>query len=70
MSEPDWLVALASGCGAEVPHPTANARMLSAEARRCIVGPNVDDAMNLPVRNIDEAIPFYESKMGFRVATR
>lgn len=26
--------------------------------------------MNLPVRDIDGAIPFYESKMGFRVASR
>ena len=26
--------------------------------------------MNLPVRDIDTAIPFYESKMGFRVASR
>ena len=26
--------------------------------------------MNLPVRDIDTAIPFYESKMGFRVVSR
>ncbi len=32
--------------------------------------PYADDAMNLPVRDIDEAIPFYESKMGFRVVSR
>lgn len=32
--------------------------------------PYADDAMNLPVRDIDAAIPFYESKMGFRVASR
>jgi len=31
--------------------------------------PYADDAMNLP-RDIDAAIPFYESKMGFRVASR
>ena len=28
------------------------------------------DAMNLPVPNVDEAIPFYESVMGFSVASR
>lgn len=32
--------------------------------------PYADDALNLPVRDIDAAIPFYESKMGFRVASR
>ena len=32
--------------------------------------PYADDAMNLPVRDIDTAIPFYESKMGFRVVSR
>jgi len=26
--------------------------------------------MNLPVRDVEEAIPFYESRMGFRVASR
>ena len=26
--------------------------------------------MNLPVANVDEAIPFYENVMGFRVASR
>ena len=32
--------------------------------------PYAEDAMNLPVRDIEDAIPFYESKMGFRVASR
>ena len=32
--------------------------------------PYADDAMNLPVRDVDEAIPFYESKLGFRVASQ
>ena len=32
--------------------------------------PYADDAMNLPVRDVEEAIPFYESKMGFQVASR
>ena len=32
--------------------------------------PYADDAMNLPVRDIEAAIPFYESKMGFSVASR
>jgi lactoylglutathione lyase len=25
------------------------------------------DALNLPVKNVDEAVPFYEQRMGFRV---
>ena len=25
------------------------------------------DALNLPVRNVDEAVPFYEQRLGFRV---
>lgn len=32
--------------------------------------PYADDAMNLPVKNVDAAIPFYESVMGFRVLSR
>lgn len=32
--------------------------------------PYQGDAMNLPVENVDQAIPFYESVMGFKVASR
>ncbi len=32
--------------------------------------PYQDDAMNLPVENVDQAIPFYENVMGFQVASR
>lgn len=32
--------------------------------------PYQGDEMNLPVENVDEAIPFYESVMGFQVASR
>jgi lactoylglutathione lyase len=32
--------------------------------------PYQDDEMNLPVGNVDQAIPFYESVMGFQVASR
>ena len=32
--------------------------------------PYADDAMNLPVRDVEQAIPFYESKLGFRVVSR
>jgi predicted enzyme related to lactoylglutathione lyase len=32
--------------------------------------PYQDDAMNLPVENVDEAIPFYENVMGLQVASR
>ena len=28
------------------------------------------DAMNLPVRNVAEAVPFYENVLGFRVVSR
>jgi len=32
--------------------------------------PYADDAMNLPVENVEAAIPFYENIMGFRVLAR
>lgn len=32
--------------------------------------PYQGDAMNLPVEKVDEAIPFYETVMGFQVASR
>lgn len=32
--------------------------------------PYQGDAMNLPVENVDEAVPFYETVMGFKVASR
>jgi len=32
--------------------------------------PYADDAMNLPVEDIDSAIPYYENTFGFRVASR
>lgn len=32
--------------------------------------PYQGDAMNLPVENVDQAIPFYETVMGFQVASR
>ena len=32
--------------------------------------PYADDAMNLPVADVDAAIPFYEKTFGFRVVTR
>jgi catechol 2,3-dioxygenase-like lactoylglutathione lyase family enzyme len=32
--------------------------------------PYADDAMNLPVENVDSAIPFYETVMGFRLVSR
>jgi len=32
--------------------------------------PYQGDAMNLPVASVDEAIPFYEKVMGFRVLSR
>lgn len=32
--------------------------------------PYADDAMNLPVKNVEAAIPFYVTIMGFRVVAR
>ncbi len=32
--------------------------------------PYADDAMNLPVKDVEAAIPFYESVMGFKVIAR
>ena len=32
--------------------------------------PYLEDAMNLPVKNLDEAIPFYETVMGFQLRSR
>ena len=32
--------------------------------------PYLEDAMNLPVENLEAAIPFYETIMGFRVLSR
>jgi len=33
------------------------------------VSPYADDALNLPVASVDEAVPFYESVMSFTVET-
>ena len=32
--------------------------------------PYADDAMNLPVADVDVAIPYYEKTFGFRVVSR
>ena len=34
------------------------------------VSPYQDDEMNLPVANVDQAIPFYETILGFKVLSR
>ena len=34
------------------------------------VSPYLEDEMNLPVENVDESILFYESIMGFKVASK
>jgi catechol 2,3-dioxygenase-like lactoylglutathione lyase family enzyme len=39
-------------------------------ARFITAYPYAEDKMNLPVENVDTAIPFYESVMGFRVVAR
>ena len=40
------------------------------KARFLRAAPYADDAMNLPVADVEQALPFYESKMGFRVVSR
>jgi lactoylglutathione lyase len=42
--------------------------MMSAVFRSAY--PYADDKMNLPVANIDAAVPFYETVMGFKVLAR
>jgi catechol 2,3-dioxygenase-like lactoylglutathione lyase family enzyme len=42
--------------------------MTKAKFKRA--APYADDAMNLPVADVDAAIPFYENTMGFRVVSR
>jgi catechol 2,3-dioxygenase-like lactoylglutathione lyase family enzyme len=32
--------------------------------------PYADDALNLPVKNVEEAIPFYETVMGFKLVSQ
>ena len=34
------------------------------------VSPYLEDAMNLPVANVEAAIPFYETVMGFKLVSR
>ena len=34
------------------------------------VSPYEEDEMNLPVENVDQSVPFYESVMGFQVLSR
>jgi catechol 2,3-dioxygenase-like lactoylglutathione lyase family enzyme len=41
---------------------------MKAKFKRAV--PYADDAMNLPVANVEAAIPFYEQTMGFRVIQR
>ena len=42
--------------------------MTKAKFKRAV--PYADDAMNLPVANVEAAIPFYEQTLGFRVVSR
>lgn len=41
---------------------------MTAQFKRA--SPYADDAMNLPVRNVDSAVSFYETVMGFAVVSR
>ena len=40
------------------------------KARFLRAAPYADDAMNLPVADVEQSIPFYETKMGFHVVSR
>lgn len=42
--------------------------MIKSKFKRA--APYAKDAMNLPVANVDEAIPFYEKTFGFQVVAR
>ena len=42
--------------------------MTKAKFKRAV--PYADDAMNLPVADVDAAIPFYEETLGFQVVSR
>ena len=42
--------------------------MTKAKFKRA--APYADDAMNLPVADVDAAIPFYEETLGFKVVSR
>jgi len=41
---------------------------MKAKFKRAV--PYADDAMNLPVADVEAAVPFYEQTMGFRVIAR
>ena len=42
----------------------------TVKARFLRAAPYADDAMNLPVADVEQSIPFYETKMGFHVVSR
>ena len=41
---------------------------MKAEFKRA--APYADDALNLPVADVEAAIPYYEKRLGFRVVSR
>ena len=43
---------------------------MKAKAVFKTASPYLQDALNLPVENLEEAIPFYETIMGFQVVSR
>ena len=43
---------------------------MTTKATFKFASPYLGDAMNLPVKNLDEAIPFYETVMGFQFRSR
>ena len=43
---------------------------MSTKASFKKASPYLDDAMNLPVEDLDQAIPFYETVMGFKLEAR
>ncbi len=43
---------------------------MSAKATFMKASPYQDDAMNLPVEDLDQAIPYYQTVMGFKLESR
>jgi catechol 2,3-dioxygenase-like lactoylglutathione lyase family enzyme len=63
-----WIERLTIFSGTLTPD-VAQRRLVVKAIFKCAT-PYSDDEMNLPVENVDAAIPFYETVMGFRLISR
>jgi catechol 2,3-dioxygenase-like lactoylglutathione lyase family enzyme len=50
--------------------PNSDSEETAMKAVYSSATPYADDALNLPVRDVEEAIPYYEKTFGFRVVSR